>query len=150
MAKRKPKKKATGEPPTCNCLLLCDDVLVSQGKGKHFLQGIIGAIGVPGLPVMLGGYVAYVRLSNVYGSQEVTLQLEEAATEEVLFGMNVKLGAQTDPLGVYNLMIPVPPFVVHRAGTYLFTAVHQGMPITYTPIVIAVAAPPGMQQKERQ
>src|SRR3954470_12689637 len=39
MAKR--KKRPAAEGPTCNCLLLCDDVLESKGKGKHHLKPML-------------------------------------------------------------------------------------------------------------
>ncbi len=92
------------EAPTSSCLLLCDDVLVSQGRQKHFLQGIIGVVGVTQLPAVIGGYVAYVRLSNVYASQKVTINFEEADTQEVLFEFEVGFPEKGDPLGVYTLV----------------------------------------------
>src|SRR5438552_10287125 len=83
MAKRKKKSaaKLATEPPTCNCLLLCDDVLVSRRKNKHTLQGVIGAIGVRQFPAVLGVYVAYLRVSNVYGSQKITVRFEKTRTD---------------------------------------------------------------------
>ncbi len=76
MAKR--RRQIRGVAPTVNCLLLCDDVLISQGKHKHFLQGIIGQIVVLELPAIIGGYVAYVRFPDVHGDQKVKLAFESA------------------------------------------------------------------------
>src|SRR5256885_1084597 len=84
----------------------------TKGKAKHFLQGIIGAIGVLRLPAMIGGYVAYVRFSNVHGDQKVKLAFEHAGAEnDPLFEIEANFPSQSDPLGVYTLVIPVPPFV---------------------------------------
>lgn len=143
MAKRRKKTRSSAEAPTCNCLLLCDDVLISQGKNKHSLMGIIGCIGARELPATLGGYVAYVRLSNLYGSQKVVLKFEHAETEEVVFQINAEFPPKSDPLGVYTLVLPIPLFVVRHPGRYLFTAVHDGVPFAFSPIEIKV---PGHQE----
>lgn len=143
MAKRKrtgrKKKGAVPETPTCNCALLCDDVLVSQGRGKHTLNGIIGAIGVEKLPAVLGWYVTYVRISNVYGEQRVIVNLEEAGTGEPVFEFEAKMPEQADPLGVYTLVVPVPPFRVERAGRYMFNAKSGGEILAQSPIIIQAA-----------
>lgn len=139
MAKRRRKLRAV--PPTINCLLLCDDVLISQGKGKHFLQGVIGAIGVVNLPAMIGGYVAYVRFSNVHGEQKVKLSFEPAAGGESLFEIEANFSSQSDPLGIYTLVIPVPPFLIAEAGRFMFTASHGGVPLAQSPIEIKSVRP---------
>ncbi|MFI5380096.1 MAG: DUF6941 family protein [Tepidisphaerales bacterium] len=135
MAKR--RKKAIGQvPPMCNCLLLCDDVLISQGKGKHFLQGVIGIVGVSSLPAMIGGYVAYIRLSDVHGSQNVTISFVNARTGEPVIETKADFPSHADPLGVYTLVIPVPAFAVNEEGRYLFMVTHDGVPIAQTPVII--------------
>ena len=145
MPKRRRKKGAVA--PTVNCLLLCDDVLVSRGKDKHFLHGVIGGIGVASLPAPLGGYVAYVRFSNVHGEQKVRLTFEHAGDGESLFEIEASFPAQSDPLGVYTLVIPVPPFEIREAGRYMFTASHGGVPLAQSPIEIRLARPPQQEQK---
>ncbi len=124
------------EAPTCNCILLCDDVLVSQAKGKHMLNGIIGVILVGGVPAILGGYVAYIRLSNVYGPQLVTVNLKLARTDDTIFEFDVKLPKEADPLGVYTLVVPIPLFQVAELGRYTFTAWSNQLPLAQTPIMI--------------
>jgi hypothetical protein len=136
MARKKVKKNGGVEAPTSSCILLCDDVLISQGRNKHVLQGIIGVIGVATLPAVLGGYVAYIRLSNVYGSQQVTVQLEDAETSGVLFAFDAAFPAQSDPLGVYTLVVPIRPFAVEKVGRYLFSVIYGGVPIASTPVLI--------------
>lgn len=137
MAKRRPKKTtAVPEAPTCNCLLLCDDVILSQGKNKHFLQGIIGIIGVRELPATVGGFVAYIRISNVYGSPQITINLINAASDEAILELRVPLPEGNDPLGVYTLVVPIPPFQVRESGRYMFNAICGGIPIAQSPIMI--------------
>jgi hypothetical protein len=134
MAKR--KSNPGTESPTCNCILLCDDVLVSVGKGKHFLQGVIGVIAVTKLPAVLGGYVAYVRVSNVYPAQVIEIKLERASDGAVLLDARPTFPPHPDPLGVYTFLAPVPPFRVEEPGRHLFTAYHNGVPFAQTPIEI--------------
>lgn len=143
MAKRKVSRRQgpTPETPTCNCALLCDDVLVSHGHGKHTLSGIIGMIVVRALPAALGPYVTYVRISNVYGDQKVTVNLEHADTFEAVFEFEATLPQPADPLGVYTLMVRIPPFSVSEAGRYMFNAKSGGVPLAQSPIMIQVAQP---------
>jgi hypothetical protein len=140
MAKGRQRRRAGGESPTSDCLLICDDVLVSHGKGKHIIQGVIGAIVVRAFPARIGGYVAYVRLSNVYGGgQPVHLTFENAATGQELFRFETKLPKRSDPLGVYTMILKVPPFEVSESGRYIFSAKHGGVPFAQSPILIRSA-----------
>ena len=145
MAKR--RRQIRGVAPTVNCLLLCDDVLISQGKHKHFLQGIIGQIVVLELPAIIGGYVAYVRFSNVHGDQKVKLAFESAAGDDPLFEIEANFPSQSDPLGVYTLVIPVPPFAIQETGRFMFIASHGGVPLAQSPIEVRLIRPPQPEQK---
>jgi hypothetical protein len=42
----------------------------------------------------------------------------------------------TDPLGVYTLVVPVPVFKVSVGGRYIFGAYHHNIPIASSPINI--------------
>jgi hypothetical protein len=137
MAKSRKKRAGGVESPTSDCVLLCDDVIVSQGKHKHTLVGLIGLIGVPGFPAVIGGYVFYVRLSNVYsGGQKIVLRLSSASTDGTVMETEAMLPKESDPLGVYTLIAALPPFVVNEPGRYLFGAYHNGVPIATSPILI--------------
>lgn len=65
------KKRKVAVPPTCNCIILCDDIIQSVAKGKVNLVGLIGTIAVQSLPAVIGGYGVYVRGSNVHGDQKI-------------------------------------------------------------------------------
>jgi hypothetical protein len=145
MAKGRRRRQAIPEAPTCNCALLCDDVLVSQGKAKHILQGVIGVIFVPEFPAVIGGFVSYVRVSNVYGAQKIVVNLENTRTGAVLFEFRVDMPTRSDPLGVYTLVVPVPPVEVAEAGRYMFSASSGGVPLAQSPIVIQ-GPPPGANE----
>ena len=136
MAQKVRRKAKRGEAPTSDCLLLCDDVLISQGKNKHSLMGVIGGIGVTEFPAVLAGYVAYARFSNVYSGSKVEISLISADTEEPLFKARAEFPAQSDPLGVYTLVIQIKPFRVPAPGRYLFGAYHDGVAIATSPIII--------------
>jgi hypothetical protein len=142
MAKRRPRR-AKAEPPTCNCLLLCDDVLISQGRNKHFLQGVIGVIGVLQLPAVIGGYTAYVRVSNVYGAQRINLSFIDGVSDEVLLEANTDFPSHAEPLGVYTIVTPVPPIIVKHEGRYIFLASSRGVPLAQSPIEVKLLRPAG-------
>ena len=130
------RKGSVPEHPTCNCALLCDDVLESKGRGKHNLIGIIGAILTPQFPAVLGGYVAYVRLSNVYGRQKVTIGLDDTASDEKVFEGGIDLPDIKDPLGGYTLVPPIPGFRIERPGRYMFSVKSGGIPLAESAILI--------------
>lgn len=137
MAKRAKRRKPIPETPTCNCVLLCDDV-VQSARGKHSLMGVIGMIAVAQFPAVIGGYVTYVRLSNLYPNQNAHIELERAEDGFVVFRFEVRL-EQADPLGVYTLVAVVPPFQVDQPGRYVFQAVAGGVPLAQSPIEIVGA-----------
>lgn len=141
MAKKKTAKtrRSPPETPTCNCVLLCDDV-VASAKGKHTLVGIIGLIVVPKLPAIIGNYVAYVRISNVYGNQDARISLDHAKTGDPVFEFQVPL-KQKDPLGVYTVVAPIPPFAVQDDGRYVFQVESRGEVLAQSPIEIVRVAP---------
>jgi len=139
MAKRKGKARTPARPtedPTCNCALLCDDVLISQGRGKHSLEGVIGAIAVTELPAVIGGFVTYVRLSNIYRDQVVSVSLDHADTGESVFEFEATLPSKTDPLGICTLIVPTPTFEIRSAGRYIFAVKSRGVPLAQSPINI--------------
>jgi hypothetical protein len=124
-------------------LLICDDVLVSQGKGKHFIQGVIGTIVARSFPAVIGGYVAYVRLSNVYPKAKLRIALVSADSDDEIFAFDVQADEKADPLGVVTLIIPIPPFTIDHPGRYIFCGKHDGVPFATTPIsIIAPTQPP--------
>lgn len=142
VAKAKRKKTALSEAPTCNCLLLCDDVLESKGRGKHTLQGVIGGITVKELPATLGGYVAYVRGSNAYVRQKLTLEFIEPVEEAALFAIEVEF-ERHEPLDVFTLIVPVPAFVVEAPGRYILRAMHNNVDVASSAIMIRTASAGG-------
>lgn len=141
--RRRSAQHSPPETPTCNCALVCDDVVISA-KGKHTLVGIIGTIAVQSLPTVLGGFVAYVRVSNVYGIQKVRISLEHSGSGRAAFEFEVPL-QQQDPLGVHTVIAPIPPFAVEEPGRYVFQAESRGEPIAQSPIMIV--APEGSEDE---
>ena len=123
--------------PSSSCLLICDDVLQSVAKNKHLLHGVISQVFVPKLPALIGPYVAYVRLSNVHGSQSITLSLAHAATEEELFRFSATSPAESDPLATHTFILAIPPLRVTKAGRYIFEASHAGIPFATNAIEIS-------------
>ena len=133
------KKKSKPLPqPTCSCLLLCDDVVISHAHDKHMLQGVIGALSVPKLPAVLGGFVVYIRLSNVHAMQMVSVKFRHAKDgfdDKGLWELVAQV-IQKDPLDVSTLIARVPPFQVTEAGRYIVTAEHNGIPLATIPVML--------------
>jgi hypothetical protein len=134
MAKRRRKRI---ESPTSDCLLLCDDVLNSHRTQKHNLIGVIGGISVAEFPALIGGYVAYVRLTNVYGHQSVDLMFRAADDGEPLFTATVETPEKANPLDILTLVIRTPMFTVAKSGRYIFSAEYNGVEFVSTAITIS-------------
>ncbi|HMO25296.1 MAG TPA: hypothetical protein PKB10_03425 [Tepidisphaeraceae bacterium] len=124
----KGSKKRQAEAPTSDCILLCEDVLESKGRGKHMLQGVINIITVQNLPAVIGPLVAYVRMRNVYSRQRLhfSLGLLEKEQDGEILSFDLDSPDNSDPLGQHTLIIAVPPFPVEQEGRYVFTASHNG------------------------
>lgn len=134
MAKKRVNKIT--EAPTCSCLLLCDDVIVSHSQGKHTLHGIIGGLYVPELPATVGNQVAYLRLSNVYPPQKVTVSLEHAETGDQIWEFQAEFVPPVTPLQVLTLVTRVPPYRLAASGRYILRANHDGVPLAQVPIEV--------------
>lgn len=123
--------------PTCSCLVLCDDVVVSHAFGKHQLSGIIGAMNVPFVPHPVPGGVVYVRVSNVHGNEQLTVRLVRADNDhEPIWEIQAEIVNRNEPLDVHTLVARVPAFEVQSAGRYLLEARHMGVPICTVPIQV--------------
>ncbi|HVS73159.1 MAG TPA: hypothetical protein VHQ47_18030 [Phycisphaerae bacterium] len=137
--KRKPagsRPDPLSEAPTCSCLLLCDDVVISTAQDKHVLQGVIGSFGLPAVPAVAGNFVAYLRVSNVYPSQKLSVRFENASSGEVLFEFEAQFVSQKDPLEVHTLVSRIYPFEVKEFGRHILSAVYNGMPVAQTPVYV--------------
>lgn len=138
MAKRstKPSGRSPTVDPTCSCLVLCDDVVISHGLDKHRLDGIIGAITVPWVPHPAGGGVVYVRVSNVRQNLSLTVRLVSAEDDQPLWEIEAEILNRNEPLHVHTLVARVPEFLVSKQGKYVLEARHKGVPIASVPITI--------------
>jgi hypothetical protein len=126
------------ERPTCNCVLLCDDLITSSIRQKHTLSGVFTMVLVRELPSAIGPYVLYIRVSNVYPGQPVFVSLDPPIGE-TLFRFRVPLPDQPDPLGLYTVPAVIAPFVVSAPGRYMLTVSDgEGIPLAMTPIMIVV------------
>ncbi|GEM_PF-6577295 len=135
MSKRNVKAKT--HAPTCSCLLLCDDVVVTHAHDKHNLMGIVGSIFVRELPGHVGGFVAYARTSDLHGTEEVELVIRRPSDNEPV--MKIRATFQSDtPLNVQTLVARVPPLLVEEAGRYMFSAESNGSILAQTPINVIV------------
>lgn len=129
-----PTPQGVPDLPTCNCALLCEDVLMSAARGKHILHGIVNLVVVASLPATVGPFVSYVRVSNVYGTQELTIRLV-SGTDRVVFELRAQLKSP-DPLGLYNLVVPIPPFGITEAGRHMFSVLAGGEVLAQSPILV--------------
>jgi hypothetical protein len=135
MAKRKPRPTPKlPESPWCNCVLLCEDVQMSA-HGKHTIERVIETVEVSRLPITIGPFVAYVRISNIYQQQLVRLSLYRAHDNAEVIGLDVELNSNS-PLGVTTLIAPTPPIPIDASGRYLFEVRYQGVTMAQTPIQI--------------
>lgn len=145
------KQRPTGarprryDPPTCNCLLLCDDVIISHLMQKHVLQGVVGAVLVASVPAAIGPFVAYIRLSNVHSSEQIDFSFVNSEDNAVLLAFNAKSPEKSDPLGVYTFMVNIPRIPVEKEGRYLFEAKSREELLAQTPVLVTI--PPQLKEQ---
>jgi hypothetical protein len=144
---RTSSRRGPSVSPTCSCLVLCDDVVVSHARDKHQLSGIIGAMAVPFVPSVAQAGVVYVRVSNVHQNQKITVRLVRADDDhEPLWAIEAEIVNLNTPLDVHTLVAKVPPFLVKQAGRHVLEAVYHGVAIASVPIMITAqfkSPPPG-------
>jgi len=133
MAKQGSKRRRT-ESPTCNSLLLCQDIVESRVTGQRVLQGIVELVRSSTFPAVVGPFAAFMRLSNVYGQQQIRVALQRGDTQESLFAFIATTHPRADPLGVVTSVIAIPPFIIPAAGRYIFSATHDGLEIASSPL----------------
>jgi hypothetical protein len=131
-----PAPPDSARPATCNCALLCDDVLQSHIKGKHTLVGIIGAIVTPSVPTAFGPCMCYVRLANLVTAKTIVVSLEHADSAEEVLSFQVDVPEQDHPLGVCTIVAPLPPMALDKAGPYLFSVKSDGFLLAQSPIAV--------------
>jgi hypothetical protein len=128
-------------PPSCSCIILCDDLVVSHVNGqKHTLQGVIGGVRVPEFPAALGPYMCYIRLANLINKEDIEVSFEYADTNETIFSVRVPLPPQEHPLGVCTLVLNIPQFGLEKPGRYLLSAKHNGFAVAESPIVVQTSS----------
>jgi hypothetical protein len=147
MARRKKEKTRPVEPPTCSCVLLCDDVIEHKSRPKHDLIGIISTLVLPGLPAIIGGQVVYIRMSNMIVGQSVSIRLHSAENldgrDTAIFSFNGKFDQENgDRLGVLTMILPVPMFVLEKEGRYILGVYSGNDVLATTPISVHVAKMP--------
>ena len=145
MAKRIDPTSA--EPPTSSCLLLCEDILLSPSRDKHYLHGVIGKITAPKLPATIGPFSAYVRLSNVYANQQIRIEFSHSSSNDPIFSLQALSPQVSDPLAVHTMILAIPPMKLKKPGRYIFSASHAGVPFATTAIEVLVAQGPNKRRK---
>jgi hypothetical protein len=135
MAKKK-VQPSEAEPPTSSCLLICEDILVSPSRDKHYLQGVISKIVVPKLPVTIGPLAAYVRLSNVYGSQQIEIAFSGGGEDKPIFSFVATSPPSSNPLETQTIMLGLPVIKLKKPGRHVFSASHGGVPFATTNVEV--------------
>jgi hypothetical protein len=137
MAKKR-VQPSEAEPPTSSCLLICEDILVSPSRDKHYLQGVISKIVVPKFPAMIGPLAAYVRLSNIYGSQQIEISFTSGEYEKPIFSFVAISPPSSNPLETQTIMLGLPVIKLKKTGRYLFSASHGGVPFATTTVEVVL------------
>ena len=121
-----PLDTAAAEAVTCSCLLLCEEVLVSSARPRHFVQGVISGISAAGPLAPAGPLAIYARVSNVYPGARLQIRFAHGdERSDPLFRFNVAFpdaGGDTDPLMMRTFILRVPPFALPAGGRYILSA----------------------------
>ncbi len=127
------------EPPTSSCLLICQDVSSGIIDARHVPTGIVDRIRLGDTPAMVGPLAAYIRLSNVYPAQEISLTFARSGTDDELFRLGARSPSNSDPLETHTLVLPIPPFEIGMAGRSVFQALHAQVPFAQCAVEVSVA-----------
>ena len=127
-----------GEPPTHSCLLICNDVVRSVRSGQNSIEGVVDRITVPDVPALVGPFVAYIRLGNVYSRQKIKFNFCHESDDKAFFNLSTMSPEDSNPLETHTLVVRIEEFEIHQGGRYLFSALHDNVAFAVCPIVVEV------------
>lgn len=131
--------------PILQALLLADRVYEDKATGKKIVAGIFQALyfkkqtdlkadlekqGISGIPGGLhaGSPYAYVSLTDVRGSQPFVLRYVDLGEDKPVFEARFELRCD-DPLKTIEVIAPMPPLPVKKAGTYALELLWKDEPL---------------------
>ena len=127
----------TPEALTCNCLLLCEEVLTGHARPRHMLHGVIGSIRLKEALSVIGPLAIYVRVSNVYPGADLRIEFAHGNEEaDPLFSLAITFPPEADPLAMHTFIIQMPPFAVPADGRYILRAVSNEDVVNLTPVEV--------------
>lgn len=133
MAKRKPKKQASGKPPPmCKAILLCDAVLSDPFSRKSAIVGIFENFIVPAFPGMTTPFFVFMQMTNGIGRYQITVEIRRlghGGQDETIARASVAEMEFKDRAAKSVLIIPVPPLPLPAAGEYDFIVLADGQEI---------------------
>lgn len=140
MAKRLTTHQAKTVAPTCSCLLLCEDVVESKATNKYVLEGVIEVVRSRAYPLHFGPSVAFLRLSNVHGSQQFRVRLAgDEPRSRVLVEFLATSHPEADPSGIVTTVVSLGKFLVPKPGRYSLTVSHNGQELSSCVIYFQLA-----------
>jgi hypothetical protein len=143
MAKRRKRiSKYAVEAPTSSCLIICNDVMTGTLDGRTVINGIIDGLVLSSTPAVIGPFVAYIRFSNVYAEQKISLSFARPDDEHKVFELPLTAPKQSDPLKTHTLVIRINQFEIKESGRYIFQASHGGVAFAQSPIDITTLETP--------
>jgi hypothetical protein len=129
--------------PVLQAMVLADHVYQDRATGKMVIAGTFGTVFVGSVnvsrdegdrtdeaergeskPLVIRGPISqvgspylYLALVEVHGEVPLTLKFVDLSDANVLFEGQLSV-TSTDPIGVAEIALPMPPLPVHKLGTY--------------------------------
>jgi hypothetical protein len=127
MAKKKPKGRKP--PPICKAILLCDQTIVEAVTGKVSVIGIFNNWTISQFPAQIRPFVAFLQLTNGIGKYAISVDVRDLEAEQIIAQARIAEIIFPNRQATINLMIPVPPLILHHAGSYDFVVLADGQEI---------------------
>jgi hypothetical protein len=124
-------KKRTGRkpPPQCKAILLCDHAIVEAITGKISIIGIFDNWALRGFPHPTRPFMAFLQLTDGIGNYAVSVDVHDLQGDVIIAQARLPQVHFADRRRKVNLMIPIPPLILHHVGRYDFVVLADGQEI---------------------
>jgi len=113
------RKKSPKPPPKCKAFLLCQGTIIEKESGNVSIINTFNAFKVAPIPGCTGPFYIFVQLTDGIGRYDSEIEIVDLADDRIIARATAPAKLEfPQKLMRMNVVIPVPPLPVRRAGSY--------------------------------
>jgi hypothetical protein len=115
-------KQEFGPIPTVQAMIACDGIITDAATQKKTLVGVFDVINIPGGSggIQLQGAHLFARMYDARGRYIFRIDFVDADQEKMVLRAQTQPIDVLDPLGGFDIALPLPPLAISGPGRYEF------------------------------